>query len=621
MTAKRIHLKNHGGSLFYRLLASFVAIITLLVSLHLITYSFFRSSIKEEIIHNSSLNLNSTVTNYEKHIKLIKGFLIGLSVNDRTEVLKRSTQHFNYSLASQQQLELQRTMNNSLLFLQDVALYFADIQYVIDQFGTREAKTMFTKLYQSDFYPESFWQEELKRSFTFRLYPAADYKETNAFYTTFLGRLMPIIVKQPSNPQFGIIGFLDSDRLYEQFHPVKTNGLFYILDESGSLLYSSNGTLIPDNYPTGSPDPGYFLLDNNYYFTEKGPETGYTYISVVPFADISHKILRLNVITITVLLASLFVGVAVSVFFSTRFHNPILAILQSIQSMHPTPPLPKQSPIKEYNLISEKLQELFLANEHIHKDLHTKNSLLQQYSYLSKTKRIHPGFPDKAIPVDSTKPFQLILYDLKYKERFVSEMGMDQSRASNYIMEFISSLFSQCSDSLTFQIEKDQIITLVFGEDQDRPELTAILDKVERILRLDVQYCDVTIAVSPTKYDPLELNPAFEHAQDLLTYRKLGEGVQVINSQEEQLSVIWLSASEEKEFAANLVSGNLSFVIPFVNRILERAAKKQATLTQIYDLSLEMTNLVIKTMYSMSIPLPHLEKNAPPASFLRSAVL
>ncbi|WJH34160.1 hypothetical protein N6H14_30225 [Paenibacillus sp. CC-CFT747] len=49
MTAKRIHLKNHGGSLFYRLLASFVAIITLLVSLHLITYSFFAAASKRRL--------------------------------------------------------------------------------------------------------------------------------------------------------------------------------------------------------------------------------------------------------------------------------------------------------------------------------------------------------------------------------------------------------------------------------------------------------------------------------------------------------------------------------------------------------------------------------------------
>ncbi|GIP38689.1 hypothetical protein J31TS4_19690 [Paenibacillus sp. J31TS4] len=616
MDAKPSILKRYGGSLFYRLLASFAVVIVLLISVNMLTYVYFRSTIREEIVKNSSLNLSATVENYEKHIKLVRGLLISFYFNDKTEILKNNTLHFNYSIAKQEQLELQKTLNNPMLYLQNVAYYFSDIDYVIDKDGTREAGSMFGNLYRSPHYPASFWKAELAKPFTFSMYPSTEFTETNAFYSMPLGSLTPLVVKTFSNPKFGIIGFLDSAKMYDSFHQVKTNSAFYILDQNEAPLFAmSELPEKPIRFDTMEQKKGYLIHGTDYYFYEKGPESGFTYVNVIPFAAMTQQIFHLNLITITVLLLSVLIGIAVSVFFSARFHNPISAILRSIQQVNPAS-VPQQSPIKEFNMINEKLHDLFKVNENIHKDLHYKNSLLQQYVYLCKAKMIESDVQNIHIPSDTEKPFRLILFHLLYKERFVGGMGMDQNRASTYIKEFINSLFSRYWEALTLQMEKDQVLIILFGDDSEQQALSVVLRQVADILSLDKRYCDVTIAVSPVYRDPLAFNPAFEFVIGLLKQRRLGEGVQIISAKEALPDDLLLTPSEEKEFTANLVSGNDGVTVPLIRKALKKAAGKQASVFQMHEFSKDIVNLAVKSMYSMNVRISLTEDNRPPSALL-----
>lgn len=218
-------------------------------------------------------------------------------------------------------------------------------------------------MYRSSQYSASFWREELAKPFTFNMYPSADFNETNAFYSLSLGKLIPFIVKTASNPRFGIIVFLDSAKMYESFHQVKTNSAFYIMDPSGTPLYTmseDSSKLI--RFDSAQAFKGHLLKGTDYYFYEVGAESGFTYVNVIPYEEMTHQIFRLNFITVTVLIVSVIIGIAVSIFFAARFHNPISAIIRSIQQMN-TAAAPKQSPIKEFNIISEKLHDLFKANE------------------------------------------------------------------------------------------------------------------------------------------------------------------------------------------------------------------------------------------------------------------
>lgn len=222
---------------------------------------------------------------------------------------------------------------------------------------------------------------------------------------------------------------------------------------------------------------------------------------------------------------------------------------------------------------------------------------------------IQSGIHNIKIPTDTEKPFRVVLFQLLYKERFVGEMGMDHSRASNYIKEFIDSFISRQWEALTVQIEKDQVLTVMFGDDTERQALSLVLHQLADILSRDVQYCDVTIAVSPLYRDALAFNAAFEFVIDLLEQRKLGEGVEVIQSKKALPEEPLLTSTEEKEFTANLAAGNDAVTIPLVMKVLRRAVNKEASLVQIHQLAKDMVNLAVKTMYSINVRISQPDDN------------
>ncbi|TVY07769.1 helix-turn-helix domain-containing protein [Paenibacillus cremeus] len=609
--------KKYSGTLFYRLLISFLIIILLLVSFNVMTFTFFRSNIRDEIIKNSSLNLNATVVNYEKHIKLIKSMMIGNYFNNKTEILKNDSLPFDYYIASEIQKDLQNTLTNSQLFLYNVIYYFPRQNYALDKSGASPTETMFNKFFQSTQYTKQFWEQELQKPFSFHIYPATDFIEKNSFYTNYLGRFNPIVFKSAANPNFAIIGMLDSAKMYTTFSLVQKDTSFYIYDESGKEAFSATNLNHPVQVRAGTEKSGHYVSGTDYYFYQKGLETGFTYLTVVPFDAISTQIVRLNVIMAVLLIVSILIGVVVSIFFAGKFHNPLSAIIRSIQEMDKNKS-PALSTIQEFNVISQKLHDLFRTNVDIHNDLLAKNSLLQHYAYMNKVKMIHTDIQDAKLSMAIDRPFQLILYQVMYKESLLSEMGMDPNRASYYIKEFIHSLFTQTyKDSLTFQIEKDQILTIVFVETVDTSTTKELLHKVRGILELDAGYCDVTIAVSPVNANAMEFNAMFEQVGQLQKCRKLGEGVQIIYDKTELPPEIWFSQSDLKELTANLSSGNETITIPLVMKTLEHAVKRDASLFQINSLSKEIVNLIIKTMYSINIPISWLDDKPSPADSLK----
>lgn len=608
---------KYSGSLLYRLLLSFIAIILLLVSFNVLTFTFFRSSIRDEIIKNSSLNLDAAVTSYEKNVKLVKSMMVSLHFNNKIEFLKNNPQQFDYYMVSQVQKDLQNTLANNPLFLTDVMYYFPHRDYVLDKDGPRNTETMFGRFYASPQYTPDFWASELAKPFSFRVYPAAEFNENTSFSSRPLGRFIPIVFKSAATDDFAIIGLLDSVQMLEATGHMKSDSDFFILDESGMEMFSASNRKASFRMGAHSGDAGHYLERTNYYFYRKGPETGLTYVITVPFATISEQIFNLNLIMTALIIISAVIGIAVSILFARRFNNPLSAIIGSIQQMDKRSP-PSISPIREFNVISEKLHDLFQTNETIHRDLINKNSLLQHYAYLNKVKMIHTDIGDAKLSIDSDRPYRIVLYHLLYKNGRLAEMGMDPNRASYYIKEFVHSLFTQTyRDSLTFQIEKDQIVTIVFSNGTEPEALDGLLQEMHKIFELDASYCAVTIAVSPINDNALEFSETFEHALQLSRQRKLGDGVQIIREIEPLPPDLWFAQPAMKEFTANLLSGNDAITVPLVAKTLEQAAKKGASYFQMQELAKEIVNLTIKTLYASHHPNFLLDGKRNPADALK----
>lgn len=602
---KRLNVSNNQLSLFYTLFGSFIAIILLLVSINLASYSFFRDRIKDEIIINSGLNLNTTVANYEKHIKLIRSFMLGYLFDNNTQVMKNGDSPLHYDIVTRVQRELQMNMNNnSFLYLDNMIYYFKETELVIDREGTRNLDTMFSKFYVSDSYTPDFWREQVEQvEASMKIYPSEVFRSETAFENLPLGNLMPIMVKSAYDDRVAFILLLKSAKTYEAFHQPKPGSDLYILNEDRNVIFSSSHTAdLSTAFIESDRESGHNKLGDTYYFYQTGKETGFIYVEAVTDRGLTNQLRNLNTLMFVLLGLSILISLAVSYFIAKKFHNPLAKLIRSIQTYSVLGgPGAASSRIKEFNMIHSKLHDLSRSNEQFHMDLQAKNSMLQQFAYISKLKKIG-GAAGLETSLDEDRPYRIVLFQLDFKERFLHEISSSPHRAFNTYKELIDAHFSSLyEESLTFQLEKDQILSILFLNEDQSEARDVDLHLLIRIFEVDSIYCNFTIAPSPVRKHATDFAETYQNALDLSRQRMLGENVQIITEWQPHPALHIPTPSEETELAANLHAGTESITIPLVEKLLDQLDKAGAMATQFQEFSKDIVNRAIKAIYAQNI--------------------
>ncbi|SFA92494.1 Helix-turn-helix domain-containing protein [Cohnella sp. OV330] len=607
-------------SLFYTLFGSFIAIILLLVSINWVAFTFFRQSIRDEIILNSSLNLNATAANYEKHIKLVRSFMLGYLFDNDTEILKRGDPMRRYDVVVDVQKALAHDLNNTSLYLDNIVYYFRSDAFIIDRDGTRDAGTMFSKFYYEPAYTAEFWRHEMDGEESFKVYPAASFASVTPFERKPLGTLLPILVKNGYDHDFAFIAFLNGDRIYAAFHQAKPSSTFFIVDGGGQTLFSSDDRLALPKALAGKTGKGYVKIEDSYYFYRTGGETGFTYVERVPDKGLAAQLRRLNLIMLALLVLSVLIGLAVSYWFSKRFHNPLANMIRSVQSLRVVGvPAGEGSRIKEFNLLHDTLSDLSRSNREYHEDLLAKNNLLQQFAYMKKLKKIHGGGDQLPMDVDSDTHYRLVLSQIEFKDRFAKEIANAPQRAFNMYKELIDAHFSsRYDDSLTFQLEKDQVLTILFVKSDRGASLRGEnMDELVRMLGTDIPYCNFTIAISPVRSHSADFAETYQDVLDLVKQRRLGEDVQVIGEWIPQPSLMIPAPSEEQELTANLQAGCDEVTVPLVNQLLDQLARAGALAHQFQDFAKDVVNRTIKILYAQNISFTTFAEGGSPYDHLK----
>ncbi|MDO3409963.1 AraC family transcriptional regulator [Saccharibacillus sp. CPCC 101409] len=621
-TKKRRGAARNQTSLFYTLFSSFIAVIVLLTSLNLAAYSFFSDNIKKEIILNSSLNLEATAANYEKHIKLIRNFMLGYLFDNDTQILKRGNPMRRYEVVVDAQRSLHLNLNNTLLYLDNLIYYFKNDNFVIERDGTRDASTMFNKFYVQSGYTQKFWDGEMESEESFRVYPAASFRSDAAFQQQALGTFIPVMVKNAYDHGFAFIALLDGSRIYEAFHQNKPDSHFFIVGGQGELLFLSSDSegFVPDRTALEQKGTGYVRVGDGYYFYRTGAETGFTYFEAVSDRGLARQMDRLNAVMGTLLVLSLLIGLAVSYWFSRRFHNPLAAMIRSAQSLSAVGvPVGEGSRIKEFNLLRSALSDLSSSKEEYRKDLLAKNNLLQQFAYMSRLKKINGGGELLPTPIDTDGPYRLVLSQIEFKERFAREIANAPQRAFNMYKELIGAHFSSVYDnSLTFQLEQDQILSILFVKEEGAARQPDNLDQLVGLLATDIPYCNFTLAISPARYRSADFAETYQDVLDLIKQRRLGEDVQVIGEWVPQPSLMIPSSAEEQELIANLQSGCDEITVPLVDRLLDDLERAGALAQQFQDFAKDVVNRTVKIMYARNLPLNTLAEGGSPYDLLKS---
>jgi len=184
-------------------------------------------------------------------------------------------------------------------------------------------------------------------------------------------------------------------------------------------------------------------------------------------------------------------------------------------------------------------------------------------------------------------PFMLVLYQVTFKDR-LSDSEAERQKRMYWIREYIdSSLLNVSPDSITLQMDKDTVLTLIFRPDAS-PELESALDALQHAFEADRDLFCLTVSSSPAYASSESLTLAYEQTRALLLQRTLNGRTQRIRSPRSPRAPVHLSALEEEEFHTRLQSGNEQAVMEWVGRQLSSLAKREATVEQFKQLAKEI---------------------------------
>ncbi|TVY08579.1 helix-turn-helix transcriptional regulator [Paenibacillus cremeus] len=595
-----LRFRQLSRSLFIRLLASFTLIIVLLSSFNYLSFTFFRTQLEEEIITYNNLNLKQTTDSYETHLQLIANLVLGFYSSDRVQILYKNPSAYN--LASDIRSDIQNTVNNPLLYMENLMLVFKDTNFILEKEGSSAPDTMFTKFYSSDAYPYEFWQKQFDAPLFFNLYPAAPF-----YYKTFKsvpaprGTLLPVIIKNKLTPGLYMVALLDAEKAYKAFHR-SINDNFVMLDEQGKIVYSSAAEAFGP-LPELKNGHGYVQNGNYYYFYTKGDYSGLTYVNIIPTQEIGSKVSRLNLTLFTLLLVAIAIGIGTSVLFSLRFNNPVKKIIDSIRQLNTGEAAATGLSKDEFEQINTTIHSLFKTNKDIHQVLDEKNSLLKYYAITNKVKNIHSQYDDFKELAPNGRPFRFVLFQLYFTPRFYEFAEVGEARATYFSREIIRQYMSTYyKDAHTFQVENDQILTVVFnGEQVQEEELSVVLNRLKEVFDHDKEICFLTIALSPFYQESAQFTVAYEAVLELAEGRMLNADTQIIEQPPRSGEPFTLTPSQEQEFEANLRGGNDEVVLRLVRRVLGAMQKKGATAGQIKRLCKDLLDKTLTTLALLNI--------------------
>lgn len=549
--------RRRSNSLFIRLIAAFLCIILLLASLTIYFISVSKQNVRHEIVKYNTLMLENTMNGYEKHLDLVKRQMYLFFFSEDVQRIQSNLNYTNFPMIIR---EIATLVANPYLFIDNIVLYWKRGDLVLEKGTSTNAESMFNVFYKSAEYPLDFWRQQFSEPYTFQVLPAA--RTTNVIFRDRperLGEFIPIVFKNEGNQDFFMVVFLDAVKMYKTFHQSVYDD-FVLYDNKGQVLFQS-GEQKPQidygdlqKYGGGSE----FVRDGKYHFIKTGQATGYRYMFRVPVERIAYQT-RLNITLVIIVVAAITLSIMIAILFAVRINNPLKKVIESIRSMNEGGPY--RSSISEFNIISD--------------EIHGNRMLRKQFSFINRLKAIRNQEVDTASLDFADKPFVFVLYHM---QQITFDPGMQTSfqKWLYYLKTYVDSKLKPAyPDSLTFQIERDQILSLVFTE--RTTDLIELLGQMKEVFDHDKEYGIMTIAMTPLHSSSDQLTAAYEEAQLLIGERRLISETQIILERAAVPVAVAFSPDQDKEFEVNLREGNASQLTALLGRVFAKWNGKDLT--------------------------------------------
>lgn len=591
-------LKPKTDSLFFRLMLGFLVIILLLILFTFYSFSTFWTNLRNEIIGQNTLSLQMTSDQLEEHMESLIHYMIVTSFSEENVSIEKDDT--NYITASKIMKGLHASITNNFPYVENFILLYRTKEFALEKQRGVDASVLFSHFYYNTNYPYEFWLEQFSEQFLVKYLPAADFLErelTNVVLKPNKRQLIPMIIKHTLKPDNYFIVMIDSNKMFQQLLGTTQNP-FYILDQDENVIFS-RGQTADTRLPTFSgldTDRKYIKVDKQYYFYTHSANTGLYYISAIPDQLISNQIASSNLSLTMMFIACVLLCIFVSVMVSKRLYDPVKEMVDSIGKLSGEESF--SSTINEFNYIGDNIMKLIHTHREDRLNLDRKESLLKSYAYSNKFKNIHSNFID-ASEFERNKPFITILNEVSFKKN-KDNMPQDD-RAVYFVKELINhAIAKRYPDSYTFQIEQNQILSLIFTTDKP-DEIKQLAQDINSMLAHDNEQLFLTIALSST-YDTFDRFPeCYEEVNALLKQRSFHDENEIVEAIGRSHPVVCWGPVEQQEFDARLKEGNARKIQPIIQRTLRNMERKQAIAADYHFFADTLINKTIRVLSTLNV--------------------
>ncbi len=590
-------------SMFSKLIASFVLITIIISSFHLATNYIYTQNMKREITKNVSGMFNNIVDEFELYFdgikdKLLMDFYIEYSKNLRQPKIR------DYSNS----LMIKRMSKYLLMHkhIKDFVVIVKDFNYIITMNGTLEEKAFFSSMYESEYYTKNFWLDEMKKDFMYKIYPIGKFtaKEIGDNYKHQY--LMPIVQKDVNDADFILIVLVDINSFSNELDPEFTKD-FYIFNESNELIFPSsnsiNNEIVQEIVGKGETIE-YRESKDGYIFSKKSPENSLTYYKYYPNTVVKQQINETNKLLTIIVLLSMLISIALSVYIVKKFNNPVKQIYQLIRQSKNVSVADKD--IIDLKNIKDSITSIISKNENYIKDINEKNSILKDYFYQNRLKNIFLWVDEPERNVFGNSNYAIILFKIHFRDIYIASIPQETIKENSVLKDLIHVYICELfNDAITFQMEHNQIVSII-NIKKGTETIDADVNKIVQKLVTEDDYVYFTIIYSRVYSNSSDLHEAYEKNLEMLRYRKLINKTQIIseNTLDRKLNVFYFPEEKQKQFSNLIYNGRKDEAIQEVDNIFDYNLKKEANEFCIYM-------LYVQVIYCCSNVLLHLYNKIP----------
>ncbi|MNB79278.1 HTH-type transcriptional regulator YesS [compost metagenome] len=567
-----------------RVFRCFLAVAALFSFFYLTLMSLYHSSMEKQADRSNRIALQHTADRFADRLARVRTLLTELGQDadliasgEKTASGTNPAPDSPAAVAAVDRIE--SDMRLAQADLDNIWVLFPNTSLAMTSRGIFNARELSDQVYVNKAYTYDYWKSLMADAAEWSVLPASMFRIAEQ------KRLLLPVAYGSADSGGLFIALLDMDRTGDG-EIFGANGIMESLsiwDAEGKLLYKSVEDA-NEVSPADVPSNGHRKIDSRWVYSHTDL-LGNTYISTLSGNGLAQEAHRAHRTAIVLLAAALVTALAAAVLFSIRIQAPARALLAS---MHRMLPAPAKGRFKEYRLIQDQLNKWYSMREHAEQQLRLQQSALLDYRYMSLLR----GTDYEEIgqlsssPVEN-RPFMLVLYSLRPWQSNQANNAEDESLFARPILGTIQLYLSQRYPvSRTFQMEHDQIVSIIPGE--GREDVLAMLqNELLNVIQPEQCGCIATVTVSKRYSGADQYNEAYLEVLEINRSAPLSDE-SVLMSGRYAPPPVRLTPRKEQELNAALRSSNADNALHITDHALEQLARAQAGVAHYKELSLQL---------------------------------